>query len=97
LSSKQQQFAGFFFLAWLTLQLWRWRRFIPPKPQVIQELYSIINQKTVCSMATALRHSGPIMNRFWSKLKWISCHWRAQNSSTPRYIITDLQKIVIQL
>jgi hypothetical protein len=37
----------FWFLAWLTLRSWRWRRCVPPKRRTSSELHGVTTQKTV--------------------------------------------------
>jgi hypothetical protein len=47
------------FLAWLTLQSLRWRRYIPPKCQLtITGLHDVISQKEN-SLVTTVRTSNP--------------------------------------
>jgi hypothetical protein len=40
----------YWFLAWLSLQPWRWRWYIPPKSHAFSELHSATTKKRVLSM-----------------------------------------------
>jgi hypothetical protein len=66
--ARNQQDAGgkkSWFLAWLTLLSWRWRRYFPLKRGwTSPDLHSIITQKTILFIVTAVRTSNPTTCRY---------------------------------
>jgi hypothetical protein len=63
------------FLAWLTLQPWRWRRYVPLKHWLtFTGLYDVISQKTAlvhpCTIITAVSH-------LVSPCDWVKCSQEA--------------------
>jgi hypothetical protein len=58
--------ASWWFLAWLTLQPWRWRWYVPVKRWLtFTGLHNVIPQKMELSITTAVRTSNP-NTVFWS-------------------------------
>jgi hypothetical protein len=83
------------------LALWRWRLYVPPKRQFLQEQLCVTSQKTAFFVVTAVKTSNLTCKYFiysdFFTYTWVSCLLIHTNLITFICILTEIQKDITQL